>query len=257
MTDTTEPTEEAVPEELPPRDYVVRAQFAETASVDEDGDKNIMRGYLGNFEEWATVDSRIEGQFVERILPGAFKRTIEHNRARLRVIYDHGQDPRFGRHPLGPLLDIREGQRGAEYEAELLDTSYNRDLIPGLRAGMYGSSYKFRAVKFDRTVRPPASDHNPDRWEERSIRELEMVELGPTPFPIYASTYAGMRSMTDEFRARQLGIDPEQLPDLHPALPDGPDSPSVESTRAEGAIQPEPVRRFRSREEYLEWLSKI
>jgi HK97 family phage prohead protease len=236
---------------------VIRAQFAEPASVEQREEQPVMRGSLGNFEEWATIDSRVEGQFVERILPGAFKRTIEHNRARLRVIYDHGQDPRFGRHPLGPLLDIREGERGVEYEVGLLDTSYNRDLIPGLRAGMYGSSYNFRTVKMERVMRPPVSDHNPNGWEERSIRELEMVELGPTPFPVYASTYAGLRSMTDEFRSRQLGIDPEQLPNLHPALPeDGPAPASVESTRGDGApVQPE-IRRFRSREEYLQWLLK-
>lgn len=247
------------PEELPPRDYVVRAQFSDASSLEERDEQPILRGYLGNFDEWAKVDSHIEGRFFERILPGAFKRTIEHNRARLRVIYDHGLDPRFGRAPLGPLLGLTEGQRGVEYEVALLDTSYNRDLIPGLRAGMYGSSYRFRTVKMDPPVRPAkATEQNPGRWEERSIRELEMVELGPTPFPIYASTFAGLRSLTDEYRSRQLGIDPEQLPDLHPALPDGPATASIEGTRGVGApIQPETPRRFRTREEYLEWLSKI
>ena len=252
-----EPTEEAVtevPEELPPRDYVVRAQFAEAAALVEDAEQPVLRGYLGDFEEWTTVDNRTEGQFIERILPGAFKRTFEHNRARLRAVYDHGLDPRFGRAPLGPLTRLEEGERGAEYEVELLDTTYNRDLIPGIRAGLYGSSYRFRPVKMDRVKYPPASDHNPDRWEERSVRELEMVELGPTPFPVYASTFAGLRSLTDEYRARQLGIDPEQLPDLHPALSDGPEESPVETPAESVLIQPEP-RRFRSREEFFRWLS--
>lgn len=265
MPDQTEPVEteepiDVLPEELPPRDYVVRAQFAEASSVREEDGQPVLRGFLGNYEEWAKVDSHIEGQFYERILPGAFKRTIEHNRSRLRVIYDHGLDPRVGRAPLGPLTELNETDRGVEYEVALLDTSYNRDLIPGLRAGMYGSSYRFRTVKMDPPVRPAkATEWNPERWEERSVRELEMVELGPTPFPVYASTYAGLRSLTDEYRSRQLGIDPEQLRSLlHPALPDGPEESSIAGTRVQvPPVQPETPRRFRTREEYLKWLSQI
>lgn len=251
----SERSEEAIMvDEIPARDYVVRAQFDAPGTVTDEGDQHILRGFLGAFEEWARVDSHVEGQFMERILPGAFKRTIEHNRSRMRVIYDHGLDPRVGRAPLGPLTHLEESERGVDYEVPLLDTSYNRDLIPGLRAGMYGSSYRFRPVKMDPPVRPTKpTDYNPDMWEERSIRELEMVELGPTPFPVYQSTFAGLRSMTDEYRSRQLGINPEQLQSiLHPAPSDGPEvAPSDPEARV--AVP----TRFRSREEYLEWLSRI
>lgn len=240
--------------ETPPRDYAVRANFPGAALRDEDNAPPVMHGYLSNFGEWAKVDSRIEGQFMERMAPGAFKNTINQNRSRMRVIYDHGQDPRFGRHPLGPIQRLEEDERGVLFEVPLLDTSNNRDLLPGLRAGVYGSSYKFRAVKMDRPVRPGgATDTNPDRWEERTIREVEMVEFGPTPFPVYAGSTAGVRSLTDEYRINQLGIDPEQLRSLLAsiALPDG--AAATHSSPASRVTVP--ASRFRSREDYLAWLS--
>jgi len=53
-----------------------------------------------------------------------------------------------------------------------------------------------------------AAAFDPDGWKrvsnekgllERTIREASMRELGPTPFPAYAATTAGLRSITDEF----------------------------------------------------------
>ncbi len=241
-----------------PRDYFVRAAYPGAAEVNEEEERPIMRGHLAIFGEPATIDSVVEGQYIERVAPGAFARTIDRNRSRLRVIYDHGQDPRFGRHPLGPIQELKEDERGVYYEVPLLDTSYNRDLIPGLRAGVYGASYRFRPLKVQRTQPSKPSETNPDVWEERTITELEMVEFGPTPFPIYAGTTAGVRSMTDEYRSRQLGIDPEQLRTIlsHQALPavePEAEPPSDPETRV--AVPATPPR-FRSREDFLEWLSK-
>lgn len=242
-----------------PRDYFVRADFS-AAELDEEEGRPVMRGHLAVFGEWASIDSHIEGQFMESVAPGAFARTIDRNRSRLRVIYDHGQDPNFGRRPLGPIKTLREDERGVYYEVPLLNTSYNKDLIEGLReAGMYGASYRFKPLKMNRSQPSKASDHNPDMWEERTITELEMAEFGPTPFPYYAGTTAGVRSMTDEYRSRQLGIDPDQLRAIltHQALPlSEPEAvpPSADETR--DAVPTVINPRFRSREDFLEWLSK-
>lgn len=243
--------EQEVPE-VPPRDYAVRAVFPGAELRDDAEARPVMHGHLAVFNEWAKVDSRIEGQFMERVAPRAFAKTIKENRSRLRVIYDHGQDPRFGRHPLGPIQELREDERGVYFEVPLLDTSNNRDLLPGLRAGVYGMSYQFRPLKMDRTTSPKRSEWNPDGWEERTITELEMAEFGPTPFPVYAGPTAGVRSMTDEYRISQLGIDPEQLRSLLTsiALPDG--AAETHSTPASRATVPE---RFRTREDFLGWLS--
>jgi HK97 family phage prohead protease len=249
--------------EMPPRDYAVRAVFPGPEMRDgEQEARPIMFGHLAVFDEWAKIDSRVEGQFMERVAPGSFAQTIKQNRSRIRVIYDHGQDPRFGRHPLGPIQELREDQRGPYYEVPLLDNSTNRDLLPGLRAGVYGTSFKFRAVKVDRPVYPTKeTEWNPDRWEERTIRELEMVEFGPTPFPVYAGPTAGVRSLTDEYRITQLGIDPEQLRALLTsiALPtDGAaEAHSDEGSRATVPVLTKPPQRIRSDEDWQALLQEI
>jgi phage head maturation protease len=42
-----------------------------------------------------------EGNFLERIAPGAFAHSLAHDRARLRVLFQHGRDPQIGDKPLG------------------------------------------------------------------------------------------------------------------------------------------------------------
>jgi phage head maturation protease len=251
MTDDIDIIDEPVP-----RDYAVRATMPGPELVQRSEERpgltgDVMRGSLAVFDEWARIDSRVEGQFMERLAPGSFRKTIAENRSRIRSIYDHGQDQQFGRHPLGPIDILEERDRSVDYEVPLLDTPLIRNqLVPGLRAGLYGSSFRFRPTKVER-VRPKAeTDYNPDRWEERTVRELEMVEFGPTPFPTYFGATAGLRSMTDEYRIGQLGIDPEELRELL----EKHSRPEPVSTRATEAAPSPP--RFRTRQEYLEWLTK-
>jgi hypothetical protein len=61
---------------------------------------------------------------------------------------------------------------------------------------VYGSSFRFGIIKKD-DERKRVS--NGKGLLERTIREASMRELGPTPFPAYVGTSAGLRSITDEF----------------------------------------------------------
>ena len=115
------------------------------------------------------------------------------------MLFQHGHDPQIGNKPLGPLTELRESAEGLAYEVPLLDTSYNRDLKPGLEAGLYGSSFRFTVTAEDFDPRPGRSAHNPDRLPERTVTDLHLYELGPVTFPAYSGATAGMRSMTDYF----------------------------------------------------------
>jgi hypothetical protein len=77
-----------------------------------------------------------EGNFLERIAPARSRRPSPENRDGMRVLFQHGRDPQVGDKPLGPIESLNAD---AEYEVPLLDTSYNRDLLPGLKAGLYGA----------------------------------------------------------------------------------------------------------------------
>jgi phage head maturation protease len=68
----------------------------------------------------------------------------------------------------------------------LLDTSYNRDLLPGLKDGVYGASFRFQVMKEELKQDPGVSDHNPKGLPERTITEARVMEFGPVTFPAYA-----------------------------------------------------------------------
>ena len=83
----------------------------------------ILRGHFAVFNRWTEINSWIEGRFLERIAPGAFRKTIRENRdrVRVRVLLNHGGDPQLGDKPLGPIEELREDATGAFYDVMLLE----------------------------------------------------------------------------------------------------------------------------------------
>jgi HK97 family phage prohead protease len=158
-----------------------------------------MFGHFAAFNQWTEINSTFEGNFMERIAPGSFSKTLAHDRNGLRVLFQHGWDPSIGDKVLGIPTLLREDDLGAAYEVPLLDTSYNRDLIPGLRAGAYGASFRFKVIRENLDNTAPASSYNPKALPERTITEAKVMEFGPVTFPAYEGATAGIRSLTDLF----------------------------------------------------------
>ncbi len=152
----------------------------------------VLFGHFAVFDRWTEIEG-MEGHFMERIAPGAFTYTFVSERDRIRVLFQHGRDPQIGDKPLGPLQSLREDEVGGFYEARLLRTSYNDDLIPALEAGLFGASFRFRVTRENWTAKPQRSDWNPDGIPERTIREVKLMELGPVSFPAYSEATAGVR----------------------------------------------------------------
>jgi HK97 family phage major capsid protein/HK97 family phage prohead protease len=225
----------------PPKDNLVRAVYPSVelrANDDEPSGMPRLVGHFAKFNEWTEIDSLWEGRFMEKIAPGAFKRTFKNNADRIRALFQHGQDPQIGDKPLGPIEVMEEDDQGARYEVPLLDTSYNRDLIPGLEAGLYGSSFRFSVVKEKLDNKPKKSSHNPEGLPERTVEEARVFEFGPVTFPAYAGATAGVRSLTDVYTLQRFVREPQRLAETleslrAAALPDaGPDvSHSDEGTR--------------------------
>ena len=104
-----------------------------------DGDNSDQSGKVlsGNFlvfDQWTEIKSSWEGNFMERFAPGSVKKTIREQRDRMKVLFQHGQDPQIGDKPLGSIRELRETDEGAYYEVDLLDTEYVREIVPGLEA---------------------------------------------------------------------------------------------------------------------------
>ena len=197
----------------PPRDDLFRAVYPGVELREQEGEKGpTLFGHFARFNEWTEIDSIFEGRFMERFAPGAFKKTIAENRASMRVLFQHGRDPQIGDKPLGPINSLREDEEGTFYEVDLLDAPYVREgVLPGLKAGLYGASFRFQVVREDLDKEPPRSDHNPDGMPERTVREARVMEFGPVTFPAYQGATAGVRSITDEFFIQRLATQPERL----------------------------------------------
>ena len=208
------------PKFQPPRDDLVRACYpgAELRgltgfSLDDEGhvraangDAPVMHGHFSVFNTWSEINSLFEGDFMEQFAPGSFKRTINNNRDGMRAIFQHGRDPQVADKPLGSIDVLKEDGTGPYFEVGLLDAAYVRDLVlPGLRAGLYGVSFRFRVIRENINEEPAVSDHNPKGLPERVVQEVEVREFGPVTYPAYPEADIAVRSMTDELMLGQPG----------------------------------------------------
>lgn len=264
MNENVETTESAEPAEaraepLPAGTDAIRIQPADYELRSEsDGDLPVLVGHFAVFNQWATIRSALEGEFVERMAPGSFTKTIQERGLRIPVLFHHGLDPNVGWKTLGPVRAISEDEKGVYYEVPLLDTDYNRALLPGLRAGLYGSSFRMRPqqtkVTWDAGKR---SGYNPDGLPERTIRETSVVEFGPTPIPAYADTLTSVRSMTDDITFERLTSSPELMAQLvervRHALPEGA---GASHSAPVSRTAPSTKRPHYNREEFISWLSR-
>ena len=181
---------------------------------DEGSDGRTLFGHFAVFDRWTEINSTFEGNFMERIAPGAFRKTFKESRARIRALFQHGHDPVLGDKPIGRIDELREDEEGAYFEVGLYDGM--PDLVmAGLRDGAYGSSFRFSSMREDFPERPAeASEHNPKGLRERTIKELRLFEFGPVTFPAYADATASVRSLTDHFVFEWIERNPDEVRSL-------------------------------------------
>lgn len=205
------------------------------------GTLGTLAGYFAVFNRWTEIDSPFEGRFMERVMPGAFTKTFNENQKGMRVLLNHGKDPSVGMKPLGPIRDLSQDDHGAYYEVDLLDTSYNRDIVPGLEAGQYGASFRFQVMREEYQPKPMRAAHNPNGIPESSITEAKVREFGPVTFPAYADATASLRSINDELQMLDLRLfaasDPQGVARFAQIITRGiPDlGEAVEAAEAEAA----------------------
>lgn len=199
-------------------DVLIRGGLPLEARATDEGMPTLVTRFAV-FNVWTEIHSWWEGDFLERLAPGAFAKTIAERRDQIKVLYDHGMDFHIGNKILGRPEILREDPEGPWSEVSLLDTSYNRDLIPGLDAGGYGASFRFRVVKEQWNEEPGTADHNPKGLPERTITEVKLFEFGPVTFPAYEEATAGLRSLTDQFLERMAERAPDRLSSLLEANP--------------------------------------
>lgn len=197
----------------------VRRGLELRAENDMSDGPGMLVGHFSTFNQWFEINSWFEGNFLERTVPGSFKRTFNAWRDskdphRIQVLLEHGYDPTAGDKPLGINESLAEDKIGAAYEARLFDASYVRDLLPAFESGVYGASYRFRVIADSWDYEPEVSEHNPNAIPERTITEQMVFEHGPTVFPANPHATAGLRSMTDHYYEKLRSRNPRAYDEM-------------------------------------------
>jgi hypothetical protein len=214
-----------------PKALLTRAVTFETRASD---DGFTLEGYGAVFNSPTEINSW-EGNFEERIAPGAFAKTLQERKP--VVQFDHGHDIATGSVPIAAIEDIREDKRGLFVRARMFDNPRVEPIRQAIAGGAIdGMSFRFRVTR--------------EEWDDsgplpvRTIKELDLFELGPVVFPAYESTSVGVRSLLadldDTQRARlltDLGVDaarsgtstppPDAAPSGTSGSPDGSDPRAV------------------------------
>lgn len=202
-----------------PRNDLIATVLPGLKLRDDGGDgMPVMQGHFAVFNEPTEIDSW-DGPFIEEIAPGAFTKTIRENRDAIKVLFNHGFDPQIGDKPLGRIKELREDDIGALYRVQLLDAPYVRDeLLPGLREGLYGASFRFSVTKQE-------TDLESEDLPKRTIKEVRLYEFGPVTFPAYQAATAGVRakfrltrSTVSTAAGMSTATEPEAKPDLTTSL---------------------------------------
>lgn len=162
----------------------------EITRAEPDGDGLTLEGYASVFDSPTEIDSAREGHFIERIKPGAFKKTLSERTPVL--MFNHGQHPLIGDMPIGSITHAREDSRGLFVRARLASNWLIEPVREAIaQRSVTGMSFRFSVPKGKDTWRNSSTRGG---LRERDINEARVSELGPVVFPAYPDTTVGVRS---------------------------------------------------------------
>ncbi|HEU5085718.1 MAG TPA: HK97 family phage prohead protease [Acidimicrobiales bacterium] len=209
-----------------PAGAVRAAEDADTAG----GPEGVLYGHFSVFNRWYEIDSAWEGNFLERVAPGAFRETFAEDVQ--RCWFEHGYSTVLDRMSLGAIEQLREDKTGAYYEVRLFD-GLPQALVEGLRAGEYGASFRMRILAETVNAEPGTSEHNPKGLPEVTIQRVRCPEFGPVSIGASPHATANLRSGTDAFYDQLRSRDAELW--AHAARAAGIDQTSTVGAGTEGA----------------------
>lgn len=118
----------------------------------------------GHFDGYASVFGNRDS-YGDVVQPGAFTRTIQNDRGRVKVLWQH--DPY---QPIGVPVEMREDDRGLFVRARLADTTLGRDALALIKAGVVTElSIGYDAVR---------EEYDSER-HQRKLTEIRLWEFSP------------------------------------------------------------------------------
>ena len=160
------------------------------ARTDGEGKTKGLTGYAAKFnEESKPLRDWWGDEFVEVIVPGAFKNSLENNT--IKALYNHNPDYVLGSTKSGTLR-LEEDEIGLRFDLDLPNTQIANDLYESVKRGdIDGVSFGFK-VKEDKWTEVKTDTG----WKTiRTLREIDLIEISPTAFPAYEQTEVDCRSL--------------------------------------------------------------
>jgi hypothetical protein len=139
---------------------------------------------------WEKKSLPIYGSFREQVRKGAFGQALKENN--IRALWNHNSDLVLGSTKAGTMR-VSEDEKGLRFEIDLPDTQAGRD------AGVSVSRGDVDGMSFGFNVRKQEWDESDPKNVLRTLIEVDLKEISPTPFPAYPQTKVGIRSVEDDF----------------------------------------------------------
>jgi HK97 family phage prohead protease len=139
--------------------------------------------------------------FIERIAPGAFRKSLK-SRNTIKMYMNHDSSMLLAS-TRSKTLRLEEDSRGLLVNADLPDTTVGRDLSVLMQRGDVDS------MSFGFSV-PAGGDKWSDDGMNRELRNVRLHEVSVvTGFPAYKATSANVRSL--DILAKRTGVDADRL----------------------------------------------
>ncbi|WP_340004430.1 HK97 family phage prohead protease [Paenibacillus sp. FSL K6-0276] len=163
----------------------------EVRSAEGEGDSKTQTigGYVVKFNQRSQL---IWGEFYERVAAGAFSRSLQENV--IKAFWNHRSDFVLGSTKPGTLR-LLEDDVGLSFEIDLPNNTWGNDAFESVQRG------DVDGVSFGFYVRSDAWQYlKEEDVYERTLLDVNLFEVSPTPFPAYEDSEVSQRSID------QLGI---------------------------------------------------
>lgn len=163
---------------------------AMSLSIREDANPDVMaiKGYVVKFNERSSL---LYDEWYERVAKGAFAKSLQQNT--IKALWNHNSDIVLGS-TKSNTLKLIEDDIGLRFDLELPNSSQAKDIYESIKRG------DVDGVSFGFYIR-----ENGDKWEylkeedvyERTLLDIDLIEISPTPFPAYPTSEVGKRSLEE------------------------------------------------------------
>ncbi len=134
--------------------------------------------------------SRDLGGFREKISPGAFRESFDHNDNDPVALFNHHPNHVLGRKSAGTLR-LHEDSRGLHFAIDPPQTDLGHDLVTLIRRG------DINQMSFSFKVNPGGQswDEQPDKLIVRTLKSVKLLDVSPVTSAAYQSTDVAVREL--------------------------------------------------------------